>query len=189
MERAAQRLTQSIGYIGAGTVEYLFNADTGKFFFLELNPRLQVEHPVTEGITLVNLPATQLQVAMGIPLYKIPEIRRFYGKPDMYGSDSIDFLTEDYKPIDSHVIAARITAENPDEGFKPTSGTIERIKFQSTSNVWGYFSVGANGGIHEFADSQVSDCAFPGRVFQRDTPTNIVVLCSHRCPHCSHKCV
>jgi acetyl-CoA carboxylase / biotin carboxylase 1 len=52
------------------------------------------------------------------------------------------------------VIAARITAENPDEGFKPTSGRIERVKFQSTSSVWGYFSVGANGGIHEFADSQ-----------------------------------
>ena len=102
----------------------------------------------------MNLPATQLQVAMGIPLNKIPEIRKFYGKPDMYGDDAIDFLTEDYKNIDTHVIAARITAENPDEGFKPTSGTIERIKFQSTSNVWGYFSVGANGGIHEFADSQ-----------------------------------
>ena len=153
MERAAQRLTQTIGYIGAGTVEYLYNADTDAFFFLELNPRLQVEHPVTEGVTGVNLPATQLQVAMGIPLYNIPDIRRFYGK-DMYGTDPIDFFEEEYKEIDSHVIAARITAENPDEGFKPTSGSIERIKFQSTSNVWGYFSVGANGGIHEFADSQ-----------------------------------
>lgn len=154
MQKAAQRLTQSIGYVGAGTVEYLYNADTDKFFFLELNPRLQVEHPVTEGITGVNMPATQLQVAMGIPLYNIPEIRRLYGKEDMYGLDKIDFLEEEYMPIDTHVIAARITAENPDEGFKPTSGKIERIKFQSTSNVWGYFSVGVNGGIHEFADSQ-----------------------------------
>mmetsp|Transcript_36664 Transcript_36664/g.53859 ORF Transcript_36664/g.53859 Transcript_36664/m.53859 type:complete len:2101 (+) Transcript_36664:49-6351(+) len=154
MEKAAQRLTQQIGYVGAGTVEYLFNADTGKFFFLELNPRLQVEHPVTEGITGVNLPATQLQVAMGIPLHNIPEVRKFYGRPDMYGTSEIDFLEEDYPDIGNHVIAARITAENPDEGFKPTSGTIERVKFQSTSNVWGYFSVGANGGIHEFADSQ-----------------------------------
>jgi len=154
MQRAAQRLTQSIGYIGAGTVEYLYNADTDKFFFLELNPRLQVEHPVTEGITGVNMPATQLQVAMGIPLYNIPQIRQFYGKEDIYGHDKIDFMEEDYQPIDSHVIAARITAENPDEGFKPTSGTIERVKFQSTSNVWGYFSVGVNGGIHEYADSQ-----------------------------------
>ena len=154
MQRAAQRLTQQIGYVGAGTVEYLYNAATDKFFFLELNPRLQVEHPVTEGITGVNMPATQLQVAMGIPLYNIPEIRRFYGKKDIYGTDKIDFMTETYSDIDCHVIAARITAENPDEGFKPTSGSIERIKFQSTSNVWGYFSVGANGGIHEFADSQ-----------------------------------
>jgi hypothetical protein len=61
---------------------------------------------------------------------------------------------ERYRDINHHVIAARITAENPDEGFKPTSGLIERVKFQSTPNVWGYFSVGTNGGIHEFADSQ-----------------------------------
>uniref|UniRef100_A0A7S2EIT5 Acetyl-CoA carboxylase n=1 Tax=Ditylum brightwellii TaxID=49249 RepID=A0A7S2EIT5_9STRA len=154
MERAAQRLTQSIGYVGAGTVEYLYNADTNKYFFLELNPRLQVEHPVTEGITDCNLPATQLQVVMGIPLANIPQVRALYGKEDIYGKDPIDFLEENYKPIDCHVIAARITAENPDEGFKPTAGSIERIKFQSTSSVWGYFSVGANGGIHEFADSQ-----------------------------------
>jgi len=154
MERAAQRLTQSIGYQGAGTIEYLYNADTNDYFFLELNPRLQVEHPVTEGITGANLPATQLQVAMGVPLYNIPEIRKLYGKEDIYGTDPIDFLEENYRDMDTHVIAARITAENPDEGFKPTSGSIERIKFQSTSNCWGYFSVGANGGIHEFADSQ-----------------------------------
>ena len=63
MELAAQRLTQSIGYIGAGTVEYLYNAASNKFFFLELNPRLQVEHPVTEGLTGVNLPSVQLQVS------------------------------------------------------------------------------------------------------------------------------
>jgi acetyl-CoA carboxylase/biotin carboxylase 1 len=155
MQRAAQRLTQQIGYIGAGTVEYLYKAETDEFFFLELNPRLQVEHPVTEGLSLVNLPATQLQVAMGIPLNRIPDIRRFYGRKDAEEGDGpIDFMTEAYKEIDTHVIAARITAENPDEGFKPTSGTIERVNFQSTSNVWGYFSVGANGGIHEFADSQ-----------------------------------
>jgi len=154
MELAAQRLTQNIGYQGAGTVEYLYNADSNEYFFLELNPRLQVEHPVTEGITGANLPATQLQVAMGIPLYNVPEIRKLYGRPDAYGTDPIDFLEERYRDIDTHVIAARITAENPDEGFKPTSGSIERVKFQSTPNVWGYFSVGANGGIHEFADSQ-----------------------------------
>lgn len=51
MERSAQRLTKTIGYIGAGTVEYLYNAASNKYYFLELNPRLQVEHPVTEGLT------------------------------------------------------------------------------------------------------------------------------------------
>ena len=51
--------------------------ETHAFCFLELNPRLQVEHPVTESITGVNMPATQLQIAMGLPLYNIPDIRRF----------------------------------------------------------------------------------------------------------------
>jgi acetyl-CoA carboxylase/biotin carboxylase 1 len=153
MEKAAMRLTQSIGYSGAGTVEYLYQASTDTFAFLELNPRLQVEHPVTEGITGVNMPATQLQVAMGIPLHRIPQIRSMYGR-DPYGEDKIDFQNDEYVPINRHVIAARITAENPDEGFKPTSGKIDRVKFQSSNNVWGYFSVGNNGGIHEFADSQ-----------------------------------
>lgn len=55
------------------------------------------------------------QVAMGIPLHEIPDIRGFYGKADRYGHDAIDFMTEDYAPIRNHVIAARITAENPDE--------------------------------------------------------------------------
>jgi acetyl-CoA carboxylase / biotin carboxylase 1 len=176
MEKAAQRLTQSIGYIGAGTVEYLYNAATDKYFFLELNPRLQVEHPVTEGITLVNLPATQLQVAMGIPLNNIPEIRRMYGKEDVYGTDKIDFLEDERKPFESHVIAARITAENPDEGFKPTSGSIDRIKFQSTSNVWGYFSVGPNGGIHEFADSQFGHLFAKGATREQARKSLILAL-------------
>ena len=100
-------------------------------------------------ITGVSLPGTQIQIAMGIPLYNVPEVRKFYGE-DPAGIGAFDL--EVFKPFDeyeNHVIAARITAENPDEGFKPTSGSIERVKFQSTSSVWGYFSVGANGGIHE----------------------------------------
>jgi biotin carboxylase len=77
------------------------------------------------------------------------------------GDSLIDFMTEDYTLPQKHVIAARITAENPDEGFKPTSGRIDRIRFQSSPTVWGYFSVGTNGAVHEFADSQVC----------RDSPT------------------
>merc|ERR1719282_1497537 len=78
MELKAKQLVQNIGYVGAGTVEYLYNAKTDDYFFLELNPRLQVEHPCTEGVTGVNLPATQLRVAMGIPLPAMPEVRRLY---------------------------------------------------------------------------------------------------------------
>eukprot|EP00405_Crypthecodinium_cohnii_P020766 CAMPEP_0206482608 /NCGR_PEP_ID=MMETSP0324_2-20121206/38966_1 /ASSEMBLY_ACC=CAM_ASM_000836 /TAXON_ID=2866 /ORGANISM="Crypthecodinium cohnii, Strain Seligo" /LENGTH=2089 /DNA_ID=CAMNT_0053960569 /DNA_START=18 /DNA_END=6287 /DNA_ORIENTATION=- len=152
-EKAAQRLAMSVGYRGAGTVEYLYKPDNKGFYFLELNPRLQVEHPVTEGITGVNVPALQLQVGMGIPLERVPDIRRFYGI-DPAGDSKIDFLEDKYVYPQRHVIAARITAENPDDAFRPTSGTIERVRFQSAPNVWGYFSIGASGSIHEYADSQ-----------------------------------
>merc|ERR1719230_2072327 len=73
---------------------------------------------------------------------------------------------------EKHVIAARITAENPDEGFKPTSGKIDRITFQSNTQVWGYFSVTADGGVHEFADSQFGHlfASGPTREIARKNP-------------------
>jgi acetyl-CoA carboxylase/biotin carboxylase 1 len=100
MERAAVRLAKEVGYVGAGTVEYLYNSK-GEYFFLELNPRLQVEHPVTELITGVNLPAAQLQVAMGIPLHQIPQVRRFFGQ-NMHGVNKIDFDTCPTKNMAGH---------------------------------------------------------------------------------------
>lgn len=63
MAQFAVRLAKMVGYVSAGTVEYLFSED-GSFHFLELNPRLQVEHPCTEMIGDVNLPAAQLQVSL-----------------------------------------------------------------------------------------------------------------------------
>lgn len=60
--QAAVTLAKMVGYVSAGTVEYLYCDDTESFFFLELNPRLQVEHPCTEMVADVNLPAAQLQV-------------------------------------------------------------------------------------------------------------------------------
>jgi len=159
MEQAAVSLAKAVGYTNAGTVEYLYSAVDHKFYFLELNPRLQVEHPVTEMITKVNLPAAQLQVAMGIPLYCIPEIRELYGRnrfeEEPHSPKSlIDFDTAKRVPPHGHCIAVRITAENAEAGFKPTSGGIQEINFRSTPNVWGYFSMDSSGSIHEFADSQ-----------------------------------
>ncbi|KAM8886755.1 acetyl-CoA carboxylase isoform 2-T4 [Spinachia spinachia] len=157
MEQYAVRLAKMVGYVSAGTVEYLYSEDGG-FHFLELNPRLQVEHPCTEMIGDVNLPAAQLQIAMGIPLHRIKDIRLLYGE-NPWGDTLINFETPECTPSPrGHVIAARITSENPDEGFKPSSGTVQELNFRSSKNVWGYFSVGATGGLHEFADSQFGHC-------------------------------
>ena len=153
MEEAACELARHVKYVGAATVEWLFSPDSGGFHFLELNPRLQVEHPVTEWISGVNLPSCQLMVGMGIPLDRIPDIRRLFGR-DPGGADPIDFTTARPVPPAGHVVAARITSEDATDGFKPTCGSIEEISFQPTPDVWGYFSVKPGGGIHEFADSQ-----------------------------------
>ncbi|XP_030883299.1 acetyl-CoA carboxylase 1 [Leptonychotes weddellii] len=157
MEQCAVKLAKMVGYVSAGTVEYLYSQD-GSFYFLELNPRLQVEHPCTEMVADVNLPAAQLQIAMGIPLYRIKDIRMMYGVSP-WGDAPIDFENSAHVPCPrGHVIAARITSENPDEGFKPSSGTVQELNFRSNKNVWGYFSVAAAGGLHEFADSQFGHC-------------------------------
>ncbi|RDW59903.1 putative acetyl-CoA carboxylase [Coleophoma cylindrospora] len=161
MEKAAVRLGRLVGYVSAGTVEYLYSHADDKFYFLELNPRLQVEHPTTEMVSGVNLPAAQLQIAMGLPLHRIRDIRLLYGA-DPSTSSEIDFdfskenssQTQRRPQPKGHTTACRITSEDPGEGFKPSSGTMHELNFRSSSNVWGYFSVGTQGGIHSFSDSQ-----------------------------------
>eukprot|EP00063_Salmo_salar_P052735 XP_014027570.1 PREDICTED: acetyl-CoA carboxylase-like isoform X2 [Salmo salar] len=179
MEQYAVRMAKMVGYVSAGTVEYLFSED-GSFHFLELNPRLQVEHPCTEMIGDVNLPAAQLQIAMGIPLHRIKDIRMLYGETP-WGDTTINFEAPDCVPRPrGHVIAARITSENPDEGFKPSSGTVQELNFCSSKNVWGYFSVGATGGLHEFADSQFGHC-FSWGENREEAISNMVVAMKELC--------
>lgn len=199
MERAAVRLAKLVGYVSAGTVECelhfklvsnntnflkdLYNHNEDVFYFLELNPRLQVEHPTTEMVTGVSLPAAQLQIAMGIPLNRIRDIRQFYGVAPN-GSSDIDFEMSDPNANDSqrkprpkgHVVAVRITAENPDAGFKPSSGSLQELNFRSSTNVWGYFSVSTAGGLHEFADSQFGHIFAYGEDRQESRKNMIVAL-------------
>ncbi|KZV28923.1 hypothetical protein F511_13718 [Dorcoceras hygrometricum] len=164
LEQAARRLAKSVNYVGAATVEYLYSMETGEYYFLELNPRLQVEHPVTEWIAQVSLPAAQVAIGMGIPLWKIPEIRRFYGienggeysswRKTATVSTPFNFDKAEATRPKGHCVAVRVTSEDPDDAFKPTNGKIQELSFKSEPNVWAYFSVKSGGGIHEFSDSQ-----------------------------------
>ncbi|KAI8377671.1 acetyl-CoA carboxylase [Radiomyces spectabilis] len=183
MEKAAVRLGKLVGYVSAGTVEYLYSHHDEKFYFLELNPRLQVEHPTTEMVSGVNLPAAQLQIAMGIPLHRIRDIRVLYGV-QANSASPIDFdfthptaLESHRRPVPKgHVIAVRITAENPDAGFKPSSGTMQELNFRSSTNVWGYFSVVSSGGLHEYADSQFGHIFSYGENRQQARKNMVIAL-------------
>ncbi|KAF1351089.1 acetyl-CoA carboxylase acc1 [Delphinella strobiligena] len=183
MEKAAVSLGRLVGYVSAGTVEYLYSHSDDKFYFLELNPRLQVEHPTTEMVSGVNLPAAQLQIAMGLPLHRVRDIRLLYGV-DPHTSTEIDFdfskegstLNQRRPQPKGHTTACRITSEDPGEGFKPSGGTMHELNFRSSANVWGYFSVGAASSIHSFSDSQFGHIFAYGENRQASRKQMVVAL-------------
>jgi acetyl-CoA carboxylase biotin carboxylase subunit len=104
---AAVRLCEAIGYRGAGTVEFLVDAESGAYFFIEMNTRIQVEHPVTEVVTGVDLVAEQLRIAAGEPLR---------------------LAQEDIRPHGC-ALELRINAEDPEKGFLPSPGTAGAVRF------------------------------------------------------------
>jgi acetyl-CoA carboxylase biotin carboxylase subunit len=101
MGNAAVRAAQSIQYVGAGTVEFLLSS-SGEFYFMEMNTRIQVEHPVTEMTTGLDLIAEQIRVAQGEQLS----------------------LRQDQVQLFGHAIECRINAEDPDHNFRPHPGRI-----------------------------------------------------------------
>lgn len=141
MEKDSVKLAKSVDYIGAGTVEYLYHPETQKYYFLELNARLQVEHTCTELITNTNIAWCQLQIALGKSLFEIENLNGFLSNKNENSANI-------------HVISCRILAECAEEGFCPNNGNIDQIKFLGGKNVWGYFSVYSDGKIHDHADSQ-----------------------------------
>jgi 3-methylcrotonyl-CoA carboxylase alpha subunit len=110
MGEAAVAATRAVGYVGAGTVEFIAD-QAGEFWFMEMNTRLQVEHPVTEMITGFDLVEWQLRVAAGQPLPATQEALRIHG----------------------HALEARIYAENPDKGFLPSIGTLRHLRTPSAA--------------------------------------------------------
>ena len=102
MGNAAIKLAKKIKYKSAGTVEFLFDDKTEEFWFLEVNTRLQVEHPITEEVTGIDLVSEQLRIAREEELG--------------YAQDDITFM--------GHSIEARLYAENPDNDFLPETGEI-----------------------------------------------------------------
>ncbi len=146
MGEAAVAAARAVGYVGAGTVEFIVEQPGGydqpeamQFYFMEMNTRLQVEHPVTEAITGQDLVEWQLRVAAGQPLPK----------------------RQDELQITGHAIEARICAENPDNGFLPATGTLHVYR-KPTCSSFAISDVRVDDGVREgdaispFYDSMIA---------------------------------
>ena len=112
LANAAVALAQAAGYYNAGTVEFLVDADSGEWFFIEVNPRIQVEHTVTEMVTGIDLVRCQIQVAQGLELHG-PEI----GLPP-----------QDKVPLYGYALQCRITTEDPANNFVPDYGRLSTYR-------------------------------------------------------------
>ena len=101
MGEAAVKAAKAAGYVNAGTIEFLLE-NNDAFYFMEMNTRIQVEHPVTEWVTGIDLIKEQIRIADG---------------------QKLSFTQQDIE-INGHAIECRINAENPEKGFRPSPGTI-----------------------------------------------------------------
>ncbi|WP_425297720.1 urea carboxylase [Nocardia asiatica] len=113
---ASRELARSVGYRSAGTVEFVYDTDDGTASFLEMNTRLQVEHPVTEAVTGVDLVAWMLRLAGG-------------------DTSMVDELPESGPPITGHAVEARVYAEDPGHDHRPSAGLITAARFPADVRV------------------------------------------------------
>jgi pyruvate carboxylase len=109
---AAITLARAAGYVSAGTVEFLVDVDAGEWFFIEVNPRIQVEHTVTEEVTGVDIVRAQIQVAQGL---------------DLHGPE-MAVPTQDGIEVRSAALQCRVTTEDPSNGFLPDYGKIQTYR-------------------------------------------------------------
>lgn len=109
----ALKIAGSVNYRGAGTVEFLVDA-SGQHYFIEMNPRIQVEHTVSEMITGIDIVQSQILVAEGYPL----------------NSDEINIKSQDDIKANGYAIQCRITTEDPANNFAPDTGVIDVYRFQ-----------------------------------------------------------
>jgi acetyl-CoA carboxylase, biotin carboxylase subunit len=131
---AAVRFAERLDYRGAGTVEFLYDVERDEFYFLEMNARIQVEHPVTEEVTGADLIAEQIAIANGDGL-------RFQ-KPDVAFSGA--------------AIECRINAEDPDNGFMPSPGTVTDVEWPSGEGIRVDTHIVPGASIPPFYDSMIA---------------------------------
>jgi acetyl-CoA carboxylase biotin carboxylase subunit len=141
MGEAAVKITRAVNYTGAGTVEFLVEDATRDFYFLEMNTRLQVEHPVTELVTGFDLVREQFSVAAG---------------------GELSFKQEDVR-LQGHAIECRIYAEDPENNFFPSPGTITHLQEPSGPGIRIDSGVRLNSEVSIHYDSMISKLAVWGR--------------------------
>ena len=169
LQAAAVKLGKAVGYRSAGTVEFVYDADTAQFYFLEVNTRLQVEHGVTEEVGGVDLVDWMIRVAAG---------------------ESPDLDAHRHEPV-GHAIQARVYAEDPARGFRPSSGLLTEVSFPQHLRVDGWIETGtevsafydpmlakviARGATREEAIAKLGAALAESRI--HGIETNLPYLCS-----------